>query len=124
VTPGITQETFLRVNAGVLVVTVLLAAALAISRERAPAVATLAWLAFIMAGNAVVHLGATVLEGSYCPGAITAAVLYLPYFGCFVAAVARRYRVGWHWLLLASAIGAAPMLVHGYLIAFTGGRLW
>jgi hypothetical protein len=33
------------------------------------------WLGFLMLANGVLHLVATVIDGAYCPGAITSGVL-------------------------------------------------
>lgn len=124
VEPDISEPLFLTVNGVAFVVTVILAAALAVTREPAVAVADLAWLGFLMFANALFHLTATVAHHRYAPGVVTAAFLYLPYFALLFAVVLRRLRVSWGVALLATVLGALPMAAHGYLIVFRGSRLF
>jgi Protein of unknown function with HXXEE motif len=124
VEPDISEPLFLTVNGVAFFITVALSGALAATRERAVAVANLAWLGFLFFANALFHLTATVVHHRYSPGAITAACLYLPYFGLLFAAVLKRYRVSWGVALLATVLGALPMAAHGYLIVFRGSRLF
>jgi len=72
------------VNAGGFVVTAALAGVAALSCSRDAIVLMLAWLSFLMFGNAILHVGATVVLGRYSPGVITSVVLYLPFFFLFV----------------------------------------
>lgn len=124
VEPDITEASFLRVNGTAFVITVALAAVLAATRDSVTALLDLAWVAFLFFANAVFHLTATVVHRSYCPGAITAAVLYLPYFAVLFAVVLKRLRVPVSVALGVSILGAIPMAVHGYLIVFRGSRLF
>jgi hypothetical protein len=121
---GITQSAFVAVNAVAAVVTVVLVAAVANAPERGPATVLLAWLALLMGANGLFHLVATVVHARYSPGVVTGTLLYLPYFAWYFALVVRRLRVPLGVAVAASAAGALPMLVHGYLIAFAGSRLF
>ena len=124
VEPDISEPLFLTVNGVAFLITAVLSGALAATRERALAVADLAWLGFLFFANALFHLTATVVHHRYSPGAVTAACLYLPYFALLFAAVLRRWRVSWTVALLATVLGALPMAAHGYLIVFRGSRLF
>jgi hypothetical protein len=124
VEPDISEASFLTVNATAFVITVVLAAVLAVTREPAAAVIDLTWIAFLMLANGVFHLTATVVHRSYCPGSVTAAVLYLPYFAVLFWVVLKRLRVPLSVALAVTVLGALPMAVHGYLIVFRGSRLF
>ena len=124
VEPDITAAMFLRVNATAFIITIVLAALMAAAREPAVAVVDLAWISCLMFANGVFHLTATVVLRSYCPGAVTAAVLYLPYFAVLFAVVLKRLRVPMGVALVATVLGALPMAIHGYLIVFRGSRLF
>jgi len=119
VDPDLSNAWFLGLNGVALVVTVTLAAAAALSRTRGAALAFLCWGSFLMLANGLLHLGATALFGEYCPGSITAALLYLPYFAWLFVTVggSRRDRIA---ITLA---GAKPMLAQGYTVLFEGTRL-
>jgi hypothetical protein len=58
-----------------LLVTVALAAA-AGAGGRGSALLFLGWLGFLMLGNGILRLLATVYFAEYCPGSVTAALLY------------------------------------------------
>jgi hypothetical protein len=124
VEPDISEPLFLRVNATAFVITVLLAVALAVTREPVVAVLDLAWIAFLFFANALFHLTATVVHHLYSPGAVTAAVLYLPYFAVLFWTVRKRLQVSLGTALTATVLGALPMAAHGYLIVFRGSRLF
>lgn len=124
VEPDITEGMFLRVNVTAFVITLVLTAILAATREPVVAVIDLAWIACLMLANGLFHLTATVVDRSYCPGAVTAAVLYLPYFAVLFWVVLKRLRVPVGVALVASVLGALPMAIHGYLIVFRGSRLF
>ncbi len=124
VEPDITEGMFLRVNATALVITVILAALLAATREPAVAVLDLAWMGCLMFANGIFHLTATVVHRTYSPGAVTAAVLYLPYFAVLFWVVLKRLRVPLGVALVATVLGGLPMAIHGYLIVFRGSRLF
>lgn len=124
VEPDISEPLFLRVNATAFVITVVLAAVLAATRDSVAAVLDLAWMAFLFFANALFHLTATVVHHSYCPGVVTAAVLYLPYFAVLFWVALKRLRVPVSVALIATVLGALPMAAHGYLIVFRGSRLF
>jgi hypothetical protein len=120
---GMTMQSFLQVNAGVLVVTLIVAAVVWMEHSAAPACIAVAWLAFMMGGNAVVHIAATIIDGRYVPGFVTAVVVYVPYFA-LVLLHARRRGIPAAALLLATLLGAMPMLLQGYRVLFLGSRLF
>lgn len=124
VEPDITEGSFLRVNGTGFVITVFLGAVLAATRDSVSALLFLGWLAFLMLANGLFHLVATVVDRRYCPGAVTAAVLYLPYFAVFFWAVLKRLRIPMGVAVVVSVLGAIPMAAHGYLIVFRGSRLF
>ena len=121
---GIDQALFNQVNLGGLVVTIVVALAHYFARSGASLAATAAWLGFLMAGNAVLHVVAALIDGGYVPGVISAAALYIPFFCLFLAAAARERRVPAVVLMMATVLGALPMLLHGYLILFNRSRLF
>jgi hypothetical protein len=124
VEPDISQPLFLRVNATAFVITVVLAAILAATREPAVAVVDLAWLGFLFFANALFHVTGTMVHHRYSPGVVTAILLYLPYFAVLFAVVLKRLRVPVSVALVATVLGALPMAAHGYLIVFRGSRLF
>jgi hypothetical protein len=124
VEPDITDSMFLRVNATAFIITIVLTAILAATREPAVAVIDLAWISCLMLANGIFHLTATVVHRTYSPGAVTAAVLYLPYFAVLFWVVLKRLRVPLGVALIATVLGGLPMAIHGYLIVFRGSRLF
>jgi hypothetical protein len=121
---GITQEMFWGVNNTGLVVTLVVVALEWLTETPVSALAAMAWLSCLMAANALFHVVAAIVDGAYVPGLITAVVLYLPYYAWFVARLVRARRVQTTALVVAGLIGAAPMLVHCYLIVFERSRLF
>ncbi len=121
---GITTDLFMSVNiAGGLIT--LLVVGMVWSMPSPPSLLIgVAWLSFLMFANGLFHIVATLVDGAYCPGAVTAALLYLPYFGWVIAILVRHRLLGWQSILLAMIIGAIPMLIHGYRIVFLGSRLF
>jgi hypothetical protein len=77
-----------------------------------------------MFANAIFHLTATLVDGAYAPGVVTAVLFYLPYFVWVIKRIVRSRQVRWQLILGAAVIGACPMLIHGYRIAFWGSRLF
>ena len=121
---GITTELFWSVNLSGLMITVIVAGAAWLMPAALSQVAAAAWLGFLMFANGIFHLIATLVDGAYAPGAVTAALLYLPYFFWVMAAIQRRRRVRSEVLFAAVILGAVPMLIHGYRIVFLGDRLF
>lgn len=124
VTPGITQEMFWTGNFAGLGITIAVVAFEWLSQSKVSTAITIAWLSFLMVANAVLHLGAAVIDGAYVPGLITALLLYVPFWAVVVAIAVRTRRLGAPVVTMAAVLGALPMLAHGYLIAFRGSRLF
>ncbi len=121
---GISRELFLAVNVTAFVITVLVAVCVAATRNRPAMFVAVGWLGFLLFANAVFHLVATAVHAKYSPGAVTAALLYLPYFAWFTILVHKRYAVALLNLLATALLGGLPMFVHGYPIVFRGSRLF
>ena len=123
---GITQSLFLRVNAVGLVITVLIVLFVATSQDSDPAagLALAAWVGFLMLANGLLHIVGTVAHARYCPGVVTGTLLYLPYGAIFLRGIVRETRLNPIVVISAAALGAIPMVVHGYLIVFRASRLF
>ena len=119
----LTFEGFVALNATGFLVTAALAALAATSPGRGPALGLLAWLGFLMLANGLLHIGATLYFGEYAPGAVTAALLYLPYFAWLFHALGTRLRIGPGTRAAAALAGAVPMLAQGYAVLVEGRRL-
>jgi hypothetical protein len=125
VEPDITPASFMTVNGFTFAITVVVALVLALNRGSAAAGAlALAWFGLLFFANGIFHLTATAVHRLYSPGAVTSAVLYLPYFAVLFSVVVKRLRLPWGAAVLATVVGAVPMAVHGYLIVFRGSRLF
>lgn len=121
-----TVERFTAINGSAFAITLALSVAAAFLGGRATALALVAWLAFLMLANGILHVLATAIDGAYAPGTLTSAVLYLPYFAIALAACRRvGDGIGWRPALVATLLGALPMLLQGAGV-LTGGRrlLW
>jgi hypothetical protein len=121
---GITQQSFLMVNASAFLITVFVAILLGTTKEKGAALLCCLWLSFLMFANAILHLAGTAVLGRYSPGAITSAALYLPYFAWFLWLVIRQFKLGPIAVMMTVVLGSLPMLIHGYLIVFEGRRLF
>ncbi len=121
---GITQDLFLSVNATALIITVLVALAVAASPGEGTGLALAAWVGFLMLANGLFHVVGTLAHGRYCPGVITCTLLYLPYGVLLLRRTVRDLELHPGAVLGAAALGALPMLVHGYLIVFRASRLF
>jgi hypothetical protein len=84
----------------------------------------IAWLSFLMLANALFHIVASFVDGSYVPGLVTAALFYLPYSFWLATKIMKSRRVKVSMLIGAAVVGAIPMVVHGYRILFLGSRLF
>ena len=124
VSRGISQELFLTVNAVAFVITLLVSVAAALDRGVGSMVLALAWLGLLMFANAVFHITATIVHARYCPGTITAAVLYIPYFCWFAVRTKSRFHLSGGAVIGIALAASVPMFVHGYLIVFKGSRLF
>ncbi len=121
---GINQQMFMTVNIWGLVITLLVTALFALVRDKVTAYIAVGWLGTLMFGNAIFHIVATLVFRKYAPGVVTATLLYLPFFTWFVVAAMKRYRLAPLLTAIVIAVGAAPMLLHGYRIVFEGRRLF
>jgi hypothetical protein len=124
VTPRISQRSFLSVNGTALVITVLVAIVVATAHEPVSGLFGAAWVGFLMLANGLFHIVGTVALGRYCPGVVTATLLYLPLSLLFLRAVVRELGVPSLGVGLVALLGGAPMYIHGYLIVFRGSRLF
>jgi hypothetical protein len=118
-----TTETFALVNGAAFLVTLTLAVSAALRPSRTLALVLVGWLSFLMLANGTLHLLATAIDRAYCPGAITAAALYLPYFALAFAACRRIGPLSMRAGITAAAIGALPMLAQGVGVVVVGRRL-
>ena len=121
---GITQPLFLTVNAVAFAITLALAVMIVASPDAAAGLLLSAWVGFLMLANALFHIVGTVALRRYCPGVVTATLLYLPAGLLTLRAVSREAGVRIPAVTVAAALGAVPMLVHGYRIVFLGSRLF
>lgn len=124
VTPGITQRSFLSVNAAGFLITLAIASLVASSRNTATCIVAVAWVGFLMLANGVLHLVGTLVHMRYAPGVITGCLLYLPLSFLFMKAVVRECALPWRTVLLVALAGGVPMYIHGYLIVFRGSRFF
>ena len=123
VADGITFQLFAWVNGAGFLITLFVAMLLAGSREKVAALLAIAWLGFLMLGNSMLHITATLALGRYAPGVITSVLLYLPFFLWFFARSLDHFRLRCTTAMAVAAVGALPMLIHGYFIVFEGRRL-
>jgi hypothetical protein len=124
VTPGISQRLFLSVNATAFAITLVLGGLVAMSREAAVSILTVAWIGFLMLANGIFHLVGTIVHGRYSPGVITGTLLYLPLSFLFMRAVVRECAVTWSTVVVVALVGGMPMYIHGYMIVFRGSRFF
>ncbi len=121
---GITPGLFWRVNITALIITVTVVGLELLSRSSVSLTLVMAWLAFLMFANALLHVAGAFADMQYVPGLVTAVVLYVPYYLWLFVKTVKSGRVKPAVLLVAAVLGAIPMLVHGYLIVFRGSRLF
>jgi hypothetical protein len=124
VSPHVTQQLFLTVNLVAFMMTLLVSGIVAASDESVSALVGVAWVGFLMLANGVFHVIGTVAHGRYCPGVITAALLYLPVSGLFLWTVAKERKLSPLLVTVVALLGGIPMYIHGYLIVFRGSRLF
>ena len=122
--PGITQGTFWNVNLAALLLTVVLTLAVWTTRSRAWLLLTVAWLSFLMLTNAIFHITAALLDGSYAPGVVSAMLFYLPHCAWVLVRVVQTHTLQPGLVAAAVVVGGTPMAVHGYRILFLGTRLF
>jgi hypothetical protein len=121
---GITSETFWSVNLSGLVITLIVVGMDWLARSPFSLSLAIAWLSFLMPANAIFHIIASFVDGSYVPGLATATLFYLPYSFWLVTKIVKSGRVKVSVLIGAAVLGAIPMAIHGYRILFLGSRLF
>lgn len=119
---GITDDLFWTVNLTGLVISLIVVSIEWAARSGAAAVLTAGWFGFLMGANALFHITGALVDRSYMPGLITAVLFYIPYYSWLLVRSCRRAGVAAP--IIAALVGAAPMLLHGYLIIFRGSRLF
>ncbi|MEO6331132.1 MAG: HXXEE domain-containing protein [Gemmatimonadaceae bacterium] len=120
----ITQSSFWTVNFTALLITLAVIFFERVSASKLSAIAVLTWLGVLMVGNAMLHIGAALVDRAYVPGVVTAILLYLPFSTLVVARLIQSRRVSPSAAAIAIVVGAIPMLAHGYMILFRGTRLF
>ena len=121
---GIAQDLFLTVNAVALTITVLIALLVVAAPNAASGLILAAWVGFLMLANGLFHLVGTIAHARYCPGVITGTVLYIPFGILLLRWIIRDLDLRPLLILGTAALGAVPMLAHGYLIVFRASRLF
>lgn len=121
---GISMQLFWSVNYTGLGITIAVAILEWVSRSALSAGLAIAWLSFLMLANALLHIVATIVDGAYMPGLVTALLLYLPFYCWVVIRAVRERRVPRSAMVAAALLAAMPMLAHGYLIIFRRSRLF
>jgi|SRR5215475_12311918 len=119
---GITPDLFWSVNLSALVITLMVVGVEWAARSATTQILIIGWFGFLMGANALFHITGAVVDRSYVPGLVSAALLYVPYYSWLFVRSAKRVNVV--ALIVAALLGATPMLVHGYLILFRGSRLF
>ena len=121
---GITQNTFLSVNAAAFAITIFVVLLVEVSPGPASGILLAAWVGFLMLANGILHIAGTIAHARYSPGVITGTLLYLPFGVLLLRRIVRDLQVPSAAAFGAAALGAVPMLVHGYLIVFRASRLF
>jgi hypothetical protein len=121
---GITAPLFWTVNYTALGITVGVVILEWLSSSALSAAAVVAWLSLLMLANALFHVAGALVDRAYMPGVVTAILLYLPFYIWVIWCTLARGRLSRSAVMVAAIVGAAPMLVHGYLIVFRGSRLF
>lgn len=122
---GLTMDYFVAMSTIGLLITVLVTVSSILSQNNFLALGMIAWLSFLMAANAVLHLTASFLFREYVPGSVTAGILYLPYFFAASVSICRTFNVRARAAILAATLGAVPMLAQGISVLTAGRRiLW
>lgn len=121
---GITQSTFLPVNAVALAITLALALLVAALPHPGSGLLLAAWVGFLFIANGLLHLGGTIAHERYSPGVVTGTLLYLPYGALLLQRTVRDLALKPGVVIGTATLGGIPMLVHGYLIVFRGSRLF
>ena len=121
---GITAPLFWTVNYTALGITVGVVILEWLSASAISAAVVVAWLSLLMLANALFHIAGALADRAYMPGLVTAMLLYLPFWTWVIRCTLDQGRLSRSAVIAAAVVGAAPMLVHGYLIVFRGSRLF
>jgi hypothetical protein len=121
---GITAPLFWTVNYTALGITVGVVLLEWLSASALSAAVVVAWLSLLMLANALFHIAGALADRAYMPGVVTAILLYLPFYAWVIRCTLDQGRLSRRFVMVAAIVGAAPMLVHGYLIVFRGSRLF
>jgi Protein of unknown function with HXXEE motif len=121
---GITAPLFWTVNYTALGITVGVVILEWLSASAVSAAVVVAWLSLLMMANALFHIAGALADRAYMPGVVTAILLYLPFWAWMIRCTLDQGRLSRRAVMAAAVVGAAPMLVHGYLIVFSGSRLF
>lgn len=103
--PGYTHREYVQIHAAAVISSALIAGLLWLFPNRA-----LVLLAFTFAVapgllfNTFFHAGASMATGSYCPGVVTATLIYLPVFGLITESVRREGLLGANALIGSLAV--------------------
>jgi len=124
VEPDISDRTFLAVNVGAFLITLLVTALAVSARGRGTALVATAWVGFLMLANGVFHLTATIVDRAYAPGVVTSVLLYLPLCALLLRAVMKEFALSPAAVVAVALAGGMPMYIHGWRIVFEGGRLF
>jgi hypothetical protein len=124
VSRGITSGAFWQVNLSGLVLTIIVIGMEWLAPSFLSLNLVIAWFSFLMLANALLHIVGSFVDGGYVPGLVTAVLFYLPYYFWLMTKILKSGRANVSLLLLAAALGATPMIIHGYRILFLGDRLF
>jgi hypothetical protein len=75
-------------------------------------------------GDSSARLAYGTMRAVHMPGLVTAVGLYVPYVVILAARIGRSRHPHPGMLSFWAAVGALPMLIHGYRIVFLGTRLF
>lgn len=123
VEPDLSWRTFVTVTSVCFVITVLIAASLAVLRDRAIGVVAVTWVGFLMLANGIVHIAASILDAAYVPGLATATLLYLPLSLALFNAISLECRLPRATVIAVALAAGIPMYLQGWLVLFRGTSL-
>ena len=121
---GITEPLFWSVNSTALAITLAVVVLEWLTGTAFSATVVVTWVSFLMFANALLHLTGAIVDGAYVPGLVSALALYIPYSVWIMGRTVQLRRLPRSAVVVAAAMGALPMLIHGYLIIFRGSRLF
>ena len=121
---GITEPLFWSVNYTALAITLGVVVLEWLSGTAFSATVAVTWVSFLMFANALLHLTGAIVDGAYVPGLVSALALYMSYAVWIMRRTVQLRRLPRSAVGVAAAVGALPMLIHGYLIIFRGSRLF